>query len=67
MDCVPTKSNRDLDNLDEFQKMNAVYAEYFTQTKPTRTTVQPLPPVERKPDARGRWPKLEEVSLVGVK
>ncbi|MGH9628953.1 MAG: RidA family protein, partial [Bryobacteraceae bacterium] len=56
-----------LDNLDEFKNMNAVYGEYFTEVKPTRTTVQPVAPVDRKPDAKGRYPKLEEVSLVAVK
>jgi reactive intermediate/imine deaminase len=56
-----------LDNLDEFAAMNAVYGEYFVKTKPTRTTVQPLPSIERKPDPRGRQPKLEEISLVAVK
>lgn len=56
-----------VDNLDEFGTMNAAYGEYFKTTKPTRTTVAPLAPVERKPDNRGRWPKLEEVSLVAVK
>jgi len=56
-----------LDDMDDFPKMNAVYAEYFTETKPTRTTVAPVPPVERKPDQKRRWPKLEEISLVAVK
>jgi 2-iminobutanoate/2-iminopropanoate deaminase len=56
-----------LDDLDEFTKMNGVYAEYFTTVKPTRTTVQPIAPVERKADERGRHPKLEEISLIAVK
>jgi 2-iminobutanoate/2-iminopropanoate deaminase len=56
-----------LDNIDEFSMMNRVYGQYFTLLKPTRTTVQPLPGVERSPDAEDRWPKLEEVSLVAVK
>jgi reactive intermediate/imine deaminase len=56
-----------VDDLEEFAKMNAVYAEYFPSLKPTRTTVQPLRPVERKPDARGRYPKLVEISLVAVR
>jgi hypothetical protein len=47
--------------------MNRVYGQYFTLPKPTRTTVQPFPSVERNPDAEDRWPKLEEVSLVAVK
>jgi 2-iminobutanoate/2-iminopropanoate deaminase len=56
-----------VDNLDEFAKMNAVYGEYFPKNKPTRTTVQPIAPVDRTADARGRWPKLEEISVVAVK
>ncbi|MBI1896751.1 MAG: RidA family protein [Acidobacteria bacterium] len=56
-----------LDNLEEFVKMNSTYGQYFTAMKPTRTTVQPLAPVERKPDERGRSPRLEEISLIAVK
>ena len=56
-----------LDTLDEFPNMNAVYGSYFTGPPPTRTTVQPLPPVERKADERGRWPMLEQISLIAVK
>lgn len=56
-----------LDNMDEFARMNAVYGLYFGETPPTRTTVSPKPPIERKPDARGRAPKLEEISLIAVK
>ena len=61
-------SNVYVDNLDEFGKMNAVYAKYFpADSPPTRTTVSPLPPVERKRTASGHYPKLEEVSIVAVK
>lgn len=56
-----------VDNIEEFPRMNAVYGEYFTVTKPTRTTVQPHPSVERKTDEKGRQPALEEISLVAVK
>ncbi len=56
-----------LDQLDEFAKMNGVYAKYFTGIKPTRTTVQPKAIVERKASDSGHWPKLEEISLVAVK
>ena len=31
-----------LDNMDDFSKMNAVYATFFPESKPTRTTVQPF-------------------------
>jgi reactive intermediate/imine deaminase len=56
-----------LDNLDEFTKMNGVYGEYFATVKPTRTTVQPVPPVARNTDGDGKYPKLEEISVVAVK
>lgn len=56
-----------LDNIDEFAKMNAVYAKYFEGAPPTRTTVAPLPPVERKRDAGGHAPKLEEISVIAVR
>ena len=60
-------SNVYVDNLDEFAKMNAIYGKYFpANAPPTRTTVSPLPPVERMRSASGHFPKLEEVSVVAV-
>ena len=59
-------SNVYLDNLDDFTAMNGVYAEYFKETPPARTTVQQLPPGKRTADARGRWPTLEQISIVAV-
>ena len=56
-----------LDNIDEFAKMNGIYRLYLTEPFPARTTVQPASQVERKADAQGRWPKLEEISLIAVK
>ena len=57
-----------LDDIADFERMNRIYAQYFTPGAfPTRTTVQPLPPVERKPDAEDRWPMLEQISLIAVK
>lgn len=60
-------SNVYLDNLDEFGKMNGVYAKYFGAEPPTRTTVAPLPPVERKRDANDHWPMIEQISVIAVK
>ncbi len=37
-----------MDDVNEFVKMNGVYASQFPGQKPTRTTVQPLPPASRK-------------------
>jgi len=59
-------SNVYVDNLEEFGKMNGVYAKYFGAQPPTRTTVAPLPPVERKHDANDRWPMIEQVSIIAV-
>lgn len=59
-------SNVYLDTIDEFAGMNGVYAKYFGAAPPTRTTVAPLAPVERKASAAGLWPRLEEISVVAV-
>ena len=61
-------SNVYLDNLDDFARMNGVYAQYFAGgVLPVRTTIQQVRPGERKPDAEGRWPTLEQISIVAVK
>jgi 2-iminobutanoate/2-iminopropanoate deaminase len=56
-----------LNDINDFQKMNKVYAEYFRGAPPTRTTVQQVPAVEAKPNAQDRWPTLEQISLIAVK
>lgn len=63
--CVA--ANVYVDDLNEFARMNAVYGSYFKADAPTRTTVQPLPPVERKATPAGAFPMLEQVSLVAWK
>jgi reactive intermediate/imine deaminase len=60
-------SNVYLDNVDDFAAMNAVYAEYFSQAPPARTTIQQIAPGERAPNARGRYPTLEQISIIAVK
>jgi enamine deaminase RidA (YjgF/YER057c/UK114 family) len=56
-----------LDDIQEFAKMNRVYATYFKTPFPTRTTVQPRPGVERKESDAELWPMFEQISLVAVK
>jgi reactive intermediate/imine deaminase len=56
-----------LDNVDDFAKMNSIYALYFTGVKPARTTVQQVAPGSREPDASGSYPTLEQVSFVAVR
>jgi enamine deaminase RidA (YjgF/YER057c/UK114 family) len=63
--CVA--ANVYVDDLTEFAKMNAVYGSFFKDLPPTRTTVQTLKPVERKATADGRYPMLEQVSVVAWK
>ncbi|MBI3680548.1 MAG: RidA family protein [Acidobacteria bacterium] len=61
-------SNVYLDTIDEFAKMNGIYAKYFpSNIPPTRTTVSPLAPVERVYSASGHFPKLEEISVIAVR
>lgn len=56
-----------LDNIDDFPRMNRVYAQYFPEVFPTRTTVAPLAPIDRKPTGEDTFPGLEQISLVAVK
>ena len=56
-----------LDDINDFPRMNRVYAQYFRETFPTRTTVAPLPPINRKPVNEDVYPGLEQISLVAVK
>ena len=60
-------SNVYLDNVDDFTQMNGVYAQYFGSAPPARTTVQQLAPGGRQADARGRYPTLEQISIIAVK
>jgi enamine deaminase RidA (YjgF/YER057c/UK114 family) len=59
-------SNVYIDNLDEFGKMNGIYAQYFGAQPPTRTTVAPLPPVDRKRTEKDQWPMVEQISIIAV-
>jgi reactive intermediate/imine deaminase len=56
-----------LDDLADFRAVNEVYAEYLTGVSPARTTIQQVEPVERRPDEKGRYPALEQISLVAVR
>ena len=57
-----------LDNLSDLAAESRVYAQYFAGgSMPASTIVQQIPPGERKPDAEGRWPTLEQISIIAVK
>lgn len=60
-------SNAYLDNVDDFNEMNGVYAEYFSAAPPARTTVQQTAPGSRAPVQKNRYPTLEQISIIAVK
>jgi len=56
-----------LDDIGEFPRMNRVYAQYFPDGFPTRTTVAPIAPIDRTPANEDTYPAIEQISLVAVK
>jgi enamine deaminase RidA (YjgF/YER057c/UK114 family) len=56
-----------LNDIADFQSMNKIYAKYFKPPYPARTTIQQIAPAERKVDEEGRYPGLEQISLIAVK
>lgn len=62
------ESNVYLDDMNDFAKMNRVYAQYFPDIKPTRTTVAQIPPrAERGPVRGDIYPSLEQISVIAVR
>jgi gluconolactonase len=56
-----------LDDVQDFAKMNSIYKLFFSDTPPTRTTIQQRAAVERKTQTREGYPALEQISIVAVK
>ncbi len=56
-----------LDDLSDLQVFDEVYAQYFGDVLPARTTVQQRAPTERKADKDDHYPGLEQVSLIAVR
>jgi reactive intermediate/imine deaminase len=56
-----------LDNIEDFDRMNRTYGQYFSSAPPTRTTVQQIAPGERRAGENERWPTLEQISVIAVK
>jgi reactive intermediate/imine deaminase len=56
-----------LDDMSDFPRMNRVYAQYFPDAPPTRTTVAQLAPTDRTPQKDDTYPGLEQISLIAVK
>jgi len=58
-----------LDDLADFEKLNRGYGTYFTAAPPTRTTLQQVPSLgaARTAGGPGKYPTLEQISLIAVK
>jgi reactive intermediate/imine deaminase len=56
-----------LDDLSDLKAFDKVYGEYFASARPARTTIQQIPPTERKADKEDQFPGLEQVSLIAVR
>jgi reactive intermediate/imine deaminase len=56
-----------LDDLNDLPEFAGVYKKYFKGSLPSQTTVQQLPPAERKVDKEDHYPDLEQVSLIAVR
>jgi len=56
-----------LDDMNDFARMNRIYAQYFPGTPPSRTTVAQLAPVDRTPRNEDTFPGLEQISVIAVK
>ena len=58
-----------LDDMNDFAKMNRVYAQYFPDPKPTRTTVSQAPPRQEHGQAKKAdvYPSLGQISLIAVR
>ncbi len=56
-----------LDDMDDFPRMNKIYAQYFPEVPPTRTTVAQLAPTDRAARNEDTYPALEQISLIAVK
>ena len=56
-----------LDDLSDRPAFDAVYAQYFGSRLPSRTTLQQLPPTERKAEKNDEFPALEQMSLIAVR
>ena len=58
-----------LEDINDFAKMNRVYAQYFPDPKPTRTTVAQVAPRQGGAPAKKEdvYPALEQIALIAVR
>jgi enamine deaminase RidA (YjgF/YER057c/UK114 family) len=56
-----------LDDLADRDLFSKVYRKYFNGALPGQTTLQQLPPGDRKANQEGHFPTLEQMSLIAVR
>jgi enamine deaminase RidA (YjgF/YER057c/UK114 family) len=56
-----------LDNLSETPDFANVYKKFFGKVLPATTVVQQMKPVDRKPDAEGHVPEVEQFSIFAIR
>src|SRR5262249_43688733 len=56
-----------LDDVAESAAFHDVYKKYFKGALPAETTLQQIPRSDRKADAEGEYPTLEQMSLIAVR
>lgn len=56
-----------LDNIADYSKAENVYKLYFEGPAPSQAALQQIPPVDRKEGPEGRWPGLEQLTLIAYK
>jgi len=56
-----------LDDIAESSQYSVIYSKYFKGALPAQTTIQQIKSGERKPNAEGQFPDLEQMSLIAVR
>ncbi len=56
-----------LDNLSDTSDFANIYKKFFGKVLPATTVVQQMKPVDRKPDAEGHVPEVEQFSIFAVR
>ena len=56
-----------LDNINEHKPATSIYKLYFRGPPPAQAVLQQIPSVERKEGREGRWPGIEQLTLIAYK
>jgi enamine deaminase RidA (YjgF/YER057c/UK114 family) len=56
-----------LDNINEHEAATSIYKLYFRGPPPAQTALQQIPSVERSEGREGRWPGIEQLTLIAYR